>query len=255
MTHPIRPYLPVIFLPVSDLKRSIEWYCELFELPVLPKHDGGGIYYFGMQGTDLILDSNMKGLPPMTMFDASDIDGAYAFCRAQGYAQVGELFRYPNVAHFSVGSNMVCQCDRAYVDDAPHPLLPRIAKVFAHVGQTGVAPDWYETFVQRPRERDALIDGCESIRMERGADLLFDDGTFGGTAPTYFERLQLALRADPAFLIESPDAEAALSYVRSKGGTITQELEAKRGVVAFQFADPDGNGIMVAQKASKEAAK
>jgi hypothetical protein len=31
MKHSIIPYMPTVFLPVSDLKRSIEWYCELFE--------------------------------------------------------------------------------------------------------------------------------------------------------------------------------------------------------------------------------
>lgn len=248
MTHPIRSYLPTIFLPVSNLKRSIEWYCDLLSMPLQPKHDGGGIYYFGMQGTDLILDSNMWGLPPMTMFDSSDIEESYEFCKRQGYHHIGELFQYPNVAHFSVGSNMICQCERAYVMDTPQPLLPRIARVIVHTGQAGITPEWYEAFLQHSREADKLVEGMECIRMEKGADLLFDNGEFSGTEPVFFDRLQLALRVNPAFLIESPDVEAALDYVRSKGGIITQGLDTRFGLTVFQFADPDGNRIMVGQR-------
>lgn len=247
MTHPIRPFIPTVFLPVSNLKRSIEWYCSLLNMPLQPKHDGGGIYFFGMQGTDLILDSNMWGFPPMTMFDSTDIDAAYAFCREQQYPFVTELFRYPNVAHFSVGSNMVCQCERAYVTDMPHPLLPSIARVLVHTGQAGITVKWFETFLDATAEPDPGTEGLRRIRMERGADLLFDPGTLSRTEPVRFERLQLDLRVSPAFLIESPDVEAALAYVRDKGAELVSGIETRHGVTGFQFKDLDGNGIMVAQ--------
>jgi hypothetical protein len=248
MTHPIRSYLPTVFLPVSNLKRSIEWYCQLLSMPLQPKHDGGGIYYFGMQGTDLILDSNMWGFPPMTMFDSSDIDASYAFCEQQEYAHIGELFRYPAVAHFSVASNMICQCERAHVSDTPNPLLPRISRVIVHTGQAGITPEWYENFLQRKRERDPFAVGLDCIPMEEGADLLFDDGTFSDSEPVYYDRLQQSLRVNPSILIESPDAEAAQEYVISAGGRIARSLSNRCGVSAFQFADPDGNVIMVGQK-------
>jgi hypothetical protein len=109
MSHPIKPFMSTIFIPVSDLKRSIEWYCELLELPVLPEHDGGGIYYFTLEGTDIILDSNMWGFPPMIMFDTSDIDAAHEFCLNQAYPGMGEFYRFEGVAHFSVLGNMICQ--------------------------------------------------------------------------------------------------------------------------------------------------
>lgn len=248
MTHPIRPYIPTVFLPVSNLKRSIEWYCSLLDMPVQPKHDGGGIYYFGMQGTDIILDSNMWGFPPMTMFDSSDIDAAYEFCQKQQYPFLTELFQRPNVAHFSVASNMVCQAERVYVSDSPQPLLPRIARVITHTGQAGISTEWYEIFLQGIREADPFVEGLNRIRMERGADLLFDDGTLSQTGPVRYDRLQLDLRVNPVFIIESPDVEAALAYVNMKGVTITSGIETRRGIACFQFTDPDGNGIMVGQK-------
>ncbi|MGM0882226.1 MAG: VOC family protein [Bacillota bacterium] len=248
MTHPIRPYIPTVFFPVSNLKRSIEWYCSLLDMPLKPKHDGGGIYYFGMQGTDIILDSNMWGFPPMTMFDSSDIDASYEFCQKQQYSFLTELFRRPSVAHFSVASNMVCQAERVYVSDSPQQLLPRIARVIIHTGQADISTEWYETFLQSIREADPFVEGLDRIRMERGADLLFDDGTLSRTEPVNYDRLQLNLRVNPAILIESPDVEAAFDYVRSKGATITNSIETRNGIECFQFADPDGNGIMVGQK-------
>jgi hypothetical protein len=144
---------------------------------------------------------------------------------------------------------MVCQCVREYVSDTPHPLLQRISRVVAHTGQAGISAEWYETFLQQSRQADPLTAGLEGIRMVQGADLLFDDGRLSGSAPVRFERLQLDLRVSPALLIESPDVEAALAYVRTKGGAVTSGgIESRLGLTCFTFADPDGNGIMVYQK-------
>ena len=84
--------------------------------------------------------------------------------------------------------------------------------------------------------------------MEQGAHLLFDDGRFSRTEPVRYERLQLELRVDPAFLIETPDVEAAFDYARSKGANMISGIELRSGADCFLFADPDGNAIMAGQK-------
>jgi hypothetical protein len=258
MSHPIKPFISCVFIPVSDLKRSIEWYCELLELPMQPKQDGGGIYYFTLEGTDIILDSNMWGFPPMIMFDSSDIDAAHEFCLNQHYPGIGELYRYEGaVAHFSVLSNMICQSFNettlARLNPAldhsriAHPLLQRISRVIIHADQLSESEKWYETFLDRSVEPDSKVEGLNSIFMSHGAHLLIDNNQLCHTDKVHFERLQLDLRVNPMFIIETPDVEASLLYVQNKGALIHGGIEHRLGLSFFTFYDPDGNGMIVCQ--------
>lgn len=250
MKHPIFPYMPTVFIPVSDLKRSIEWYCNLLEKPVQPKQDGGGIYYFDLDGTDIILDSNMWGFPPMIMFDTPDIDAAHDFCKGQQYPVMGELQRFPDVAFFNVFGNMICQAMRKDVDRESkyaHPLLNRICRVLVHADHLQVSENWYETFVQKTPQKDSMVEGLNSIYMDRGAHLLIDDNRLCQTEKKHFDRLQLDLRVNPIAIIESPDVEAALAHVQSKGALLHSGIENRLGLTFFTFYDIDGNGLMVCQ--------
>ncbi|WP_199616248.1 VOC family protein [Paenibacillus alkalitolerans] len=250
MSHPIAPYMPTVFIPVSDLKRSIDWYCELLEIPVQPKQNGGGIYYFNLGGTDIILDSNMWGYPPMIMFDTPDIDAAYDFCKNQQFAFIGEMFRRPGVAHFSVGGNMVCQAEHSGIMDKPdtaHPLLKRICRVIVHAEHQGESERWYGTFLDKPAEPDPWVDGLTSFRMTRGAHLLVDDNRLCQTATVHYDKLQIDIRVNPIAIIESPDLENARSHVLAKGAANVSDIAARLGLSFFTFNDPDGNGLMVCQ--------
>lgn len=248
MSHPIQPYMPVIFFPVSDLKRSIEWYSELLAIPVQPKQQGGGIYYFDLDGTDIILDSNMWGFPPMIMFDGPEIDAAYAFCREQQYPITGEMQRFPDVAFFSVLSNMVCKAQRSPAPAKPaHPLLQRVCRVVVINERRAESESWYEGFLQRRVEADPIAEGLTMIRMERGAHLLFDDNRLSLARPVHYERLQLDLLVDPIVVIESPDLEAAREHVLRKGAMDVSAITTRLGLTFFTFHDPDGNGLMVCQ--------
>ncbi|QYR20756.1 VOC family protein [Paenibacillus sp. sptzw28] len=251
MSHPILPFMPTVFIPVRELKKSIEWYCGLLEMPVQPAQDGGGIYYFKLDGTDIILDSNMWGFPPMIMYDTRDIDAAYAFCREQEYAHMGEFFRYPNVAHFSVGGSMICQVSegRAASDNPrpAHPLLQRIARVLVHTDDIKDMEQWYEKFLNKTVESDPWVEGLTGIRMSYGAHLLIDDNRLSRTEKIRYEKLQLDLRANPVAIIETPDIEAARSHVIAKGASNVSGIETRSGLTQFTFYDPDRNGLMVCE--------
>lgn len=251
MTHPILPYMPTVFIPVSDLKQSIEWYCALLEIPAQAKQEGGNIYYFNLDGTDIILDNNMWGFPPMIMFDTNDIDAAHAYCIERQYPFMGAMERYTDVAFFNVGGNMICQAKRKPAAERPepaHPLLERICRVVVHADVLQESERWYETFLQRTVEPDTWVEGLNGIRMDRGAQLLVDDNRLSQAEKVRYDRLQLELRVSPIAIIESPDVEAALSHVRAKGGFIKGAgIERRLGLDAFTFADPDGNGLMVCQ--------
>ncbi|REE81228.1 hypothetical protein A8990_11962 [Paenibacillus taihuensis] len=248
--HPILPYMPTIFFPVRDLKQSIEWYTRLFEVSVEPKQDGGGIYYFTFEGTDIILDSNIWGFPPTIMFDASDIDEAYSFCQRSQLPITSDLFRYEHVAFFNVQGNMLCQHVRQPKDKdrQMHPLLTRIVRVIAHANDRKETEDWYSHFLELPAKPDSKFAGLTSFRMKRGADLLIDTNELAQTEKVHYDRLQLDLRVNPIVVIETPDIASALEFVRSKGAEASEGIVNRLGQQVFTFYDPDGNGLMVVQR-------
>ncbi|BFH62906.1 VOC family protein [Paenibacillus azoreducens] len=47
-----------VFVHMTDLRRSAEWYSRLLGLPVMEERmNGGPVYWFDFAGTHLILDS------------------------------------------------------------------------------------------------------------------------------------------------------------------------------------------------------
>jgi len=253
LTHPIKPVMHTVFLPVTDLKASIEWYANLFEQPIRPNKTGGGIYWgVSFDGTGIILDSNMWGFPPMIMFESvRDIDASYDYCNRMGYMHIGELYRYSEASHFTVGGNMVCwavshEQPQEPVGDA-HPLLRRISRVIAHADHAAETESWYAGFLRKDVRPDPVVQGLNGIAMEKGADLLVDDNRLSQTGKVHYEKLQLDLRVAPALVIDSPDVEAARAHVSAKHASNVTGIEERLGAACFTFYDPYGNGIMVRQ--------
>jgi hypothetical protein len=191
------------------------------------------------------------------MFDTSDIDAAREFCLNQQFSFMSEMFRYSEVSFFNVDGNMICQSYNettlAHRNPAldhmeiAHPLLQRITRVIIHADQLSDSEKWYEAFVDQKVESDPWIEGLNRIRMTHGAHLLIDDNRLCKSEKVWFERLQLDLRVNPIAIIESPDLEAALLYVQSKGAALLSGIENRFGLSFFTFYDPDGNGLMVCQ--------
>lgn len=253
MSHPILPFMPAVFVPVRDLKRATEWYADLLERQIVPQpgQQDHGIYIFDFDGTEIILDSNSWGSPPMIMFDTDDADAAHAFCENHPHTLITDVFHDEFVSVFNINSHMVCKANRdlgLQKSKPAHPLLSRISRIVMHADSLPDTIRWYEAFLARNSEPDLQFGELPSIRMDRGAHLLIDDNRLSQSPRVFFEKLQLDLRVNPIVIIESPDLPAALDHVRSKGAIADKGIESRLGVRFFIFHDPDGNGLMVCEK-------
>lgn len=129
LPHPIVPKLPAVFVHVTDLQRSAEFYTQLLGLPYEPHADyGNGVYVLALEnGADLLLDANhAQHAHPCTtfplhatcMFSTNDIDAAHTWLIQHDIEIVTELYRDPNVAFFNFKDpdgniQMLCQNLRA----------------------------------------------------------------------------------------------------------------------------------------------
>ena len=81
MASPIQNRIGNVFVPVSDMDRAIEWYSDLFDLPVGEASHDGTIYDIEMDGeTGLILDANKpveNSSQPLCFFWSDDLGAVH----------------------------------------------------------------------------------------------------------------------------------------------------------------------------------
>jgi predicted enzyme related to lactoylglutathione lyase len=79
-----------IFIHVSDMKRAVEWYSRVFELPYNNDYIEGRlstVYTLQFEGTEILLDSNHGAAPtpqPMMFFKTDDIRHTLQFLKESG---------------------------------------------------------------------------------------------------------------------------------------------------------------------------
>lgn len=237
MSHPILPCLPAVFVPVSDLKRSTEWYANLLERQIVPRQHEDGIYIFDFDGTEVILDSNSWGSPSMIMFETKDIAASYEFCAGHRNDKLTDVFSDEYISVFTINSNMICQTHQApeSVNSKPaHALLSKLSHVLIHTDTMSDTVEWYETLFARGAQQNLMFGGLPCIQLEKGAHLLFDDK-------------QLCENQRPIGIIETMDLDSALIHVLAKGAEVVNGIESRLGKRFFVFHDPDGNGFLVCE--------
>ncbi|MZQ86817.1 hypothetical protein GQF01_32385 [Paenibacillus sp. 5J-6] len=258
MSHPINAFMPAVFIPVQDLKRSIEWYANLFQRPIVPQpdQDTHGIYIFALEGTEIILDRNTWGSPPTIMFDTDDSHAAHQFCESRSHTVLTDVIEDEYISVFNMNSHMVCQAKRDLGLKQARPanvFLRKISRILVHTDDMDDTTAWYEAFVGKSAGPDLRFSDLPVIPMDRGAHLLIDDNRLSQSSSKFFEQLQLETRTNPIMILESPDVQAALEHVRSVGGLVKEGIETRLGVTCFHFQDPDGNGYLVVEEADKTA--
>lgn len=89
MTSPILNQVGAVFIPVSDIERSKQWYCNLLGLPTDEDVLFGHLYELPMEGPGIVLDSkiftseSVLKLPTFHL-NTKDIDAAYDYVKEIG---------------------------------------------------------------------------------------------------------------------------------------------------------------------------
>lgn len=125
MTNPIENRVDTIFIHVSDLERSIQWYSNLLGIEVIKTKHTGPVYTFNMgEGTPgLTLDShcddeNYKLSPsnqPLFNFSTSDINRAFHHVSEMGAEIITDIIKHSDLSEFSIKDPdgnilMICTC-------------------------------------------------------------------------------------------------------------------------------------------------
>lgn len=124
MNSPIANRVDTIFVHVTDLEKSVEWYSNLLGLEVKGEVQGP-IYTFemgeGRPGLTLdnhCFDDNYVFVPqnqPLFNLNTEDIDAAYQFVNQRGIEIVQEIQSFPDLSEFTFKDPdgniiMICTC-------------------------------------------------------------------------------------------------------------------------------------------------
>jgi len=250
---PVENRIASVFVHVTDLRKSAEWYSRLLELPIREERlNGGPVYWFDFQGTHLILDSNSANrqnpdwheeMKPRLMFPVRDIDEAFIYLKEKA-EPLFEPERHGTMAYFNFRDpegNVLMACWSNESEDASElaanrPILPRIGGVFVDVKDMRTAAPWYTELLGLTLDDKSAERSICSVSMSRGAALLLDQNR-------HLNRDSFT----ELFYFETEDFEAALAYVRNQGFQLAGEPNDFPDLSEFALLDPDGNRILVAQ--------
>lgn len=123
MTSPIKNQLNTVFVPVSNLHSSVEWYCRLLGQAYDLESIKEPIYNMDINHyTGLLLDAGPPNTQqqvspskhPIFNFHTDDIDEAYSYVQELGYEINAPIERFDNLAFFNVkdpDGNIIMICD------------------------------------------------------------------------------------------------------------------------------------------------
>ncbi|SMO43543.1 VOC family protein [Melghirimyces algeriensis] len=117
MKSPILNQIGTVFIPVSDIEKARDWYCDILDLPTDGEIQFGHLYVIPMNGTGIVLDSKIFSeetilKTPSFHFNTENIGEAYQFMKHKGVNIMTEIehhhyftFKDPDGNHL-----MVCKC-------------------------------------------------------------------------------------------------------------------------------------------------
>jgi MFS family permease len=97
MKNPVQSKIGATFIPVSDIEKSRDWYCNILEREVEGEILFGHLYVIPLEGENgLVLDSKIFskrsiGEAPLFHFNTDDIEEAYTFLKKMGVTFLTEI--------------------------------------------------------------------------------------------------------------------------------------------------------------------
>jgi len=249
---PIDNAVDSVFIHVTELRRSAEWYSMVMGLPLLEERlNGGNVYWLELLGgTGIILDDNSSNGPDVPhvkfMYKTSDIEASYRFLEVKGVPLYPIERPHPGLSFLMFNdpdnnSIMVTQSD--YVSDVVErlkdtasPILNRIGGVFLNVTDMNRAIRFHSEVLGLPYHEvgSGPENSIYDLTMRSGSGVLLDDNRFrqGDDYQTLF-------------MLVSPDVDASKAYLASNGVQVFTDIERHGEMSFFTVKDPDDNVIMV----------
>lgn len=117
MKNPILNQIGTVFIPVSNIEKARDWYCDILGLPADGEIQFGHIYVIPMNGTGIVLDSKIFSedkiiKTPLFHLNTENIEEAYQYMKDKQVDLLTEIehdhyfnFQDPDGNHL-----MICKC-------------------------------------------------------------------------------------------------------------------------------------------------
>lgn len=247
---PIQKAVHSVFIHVSDLRRSAEWYSMVMGIPLLEERlNGGNVYWLMLEGgTGIILDDNKSNAPdaPHVLYSymTDDIDAAHSFAQSLGDVRLLPIERpHPGLAYFNFidpdgNAIMVTQSDYVSavvnkLESADSPIANRIGGIFVHVTDMNRAINFHSRVLGLPYESVGEEQTIYDLIMAEGSNVLLD-----------VNRHRNGEDYKALFMFDTKDIDASKAYLEANGITIFTDIERHGPIAFFTFKDPDGNVVM-----------
>ena len=117
MKSPILNQIGTVFIPVSEIDKARDWYCDLLGIPANGDIQFGHIYVIPMNGTGIVLDSKIYSpdkviKTPLFHFNTENIEEAYQYMKEKDIKLLTEIEHdhYFNFADPDGNHLMICKC-------------------------------------------------------------------------------------------------------------------------------------------------
>ncbi|SDM51684.1 Catechol 2,3-dioxygenase [Fictibacillus solisalsi] len=117
MNSPVLNEIGTVFIPVSNIERARDWYCDLLGVPADDEVQFGHIYVLPMKGSGIVLDSKIYSpdniaKTPLFHFNTLHIEEAHAYMLNKNVDGLTEIQHghYFNFQDPDGNCLMVCKC-------------------------------------------------------------------------------------------------------------------------------------------------
>ncbi len=117
MNNPILKQIGTVFIPVSNIERARDWYCDLLGVKADGEIQFGHLYVLSLEGTGIVLDSKIYSEDkvfkiPVFHFNTKNIKEAFDFMNNKGVDLITEIEHnhYFNFKDPDGNILMICEC-------------------------------------------------------------------------------------------------------------------------------------------------